>query len=138
MANQFTIQALIHKDILDVWHTYHLPEHIKNWNNATSDWHTPHAKSDFQVGGRFNYRMEAKDGSSGFDFTGIFDVIEEPNVIKYHLDDQRVVLILFEKKENNTFVQVTIDAEDENSIALQKRGWQAILDNFKAYVEKLK
>jgi len=136
MVKQFTIQAEIQKDIFTVWHTYHQPKHIVNWNYASDDWHTPRAESEFKVGGRFNYRMEAKDGSNGFDFTGTFDVIDEPNQIKYHLDDQREVVILFKKHKEYTHVEVIIDAEEENSVALQKRGWQAILNNFKVYVEQ--
>ena len=137
MFKQFTINAHIKRDIHKVWDTYHQPKHIKKWNNASSDWHTPFAESDFREGGNFCYRMEAKDGSAGFDFIGTFDVIDKPNCIKYHMDDQRKVVLNFKAKGIETDVEVMIDAEDSNSIELQKRGWQAILNNFKKYVESL-
>jgi uncharacterized protein YndB with AHSA1/START domain len=135
---KFTITANINKDIMTCWHTYHIPEHIMNWNYASDDWHTTSAKSDFQVGGHFSYIMEAKDKSVGFDFSGVFTEIDEPNLIIYRLDDQREVAIKFLQQENDTYVEVVIDAEEENSVAIQKRGWQAILNHFKSYVEKLK
>jgi uncharacterized protein YndB with AHSA1/START domain len=137
MAKQFKIEAHIQKDILTVWHTYHLPEHIMKWNHASDDWHTPDATSDFKIGGRFKYRMEAKDQSFGFDFTGTFLVIEEPYHITYQLDDQRYVTLTFREIDQDTFVEVIIDAEEENSLALQKKGWQSILNHFKFYVESL-
>jgi uncharacterized protein YndB with AHSA1/START domain len=135
MSKKFKISSHIKKDISTVWHTYHLPEHIIHWNHASDDWHTTTATSDFQVGGHFNYRMEAKDGSFGFDFSGVFEIIDEPNLIKYRLDDQREVKIAFHDHKDHTYVEIEIEAEDENSIALQKRGWQAIVNNFKTYVE---
>lgn len=137
MFEKFKISSIVNKDVFNCFHTYHTPEHIKNWNFASKDWHCPNATSEFKEGGHFNYRMEAKDQSFGFDFTGTFDKIEEPNLIQYHIDDLREVVIRFEAQGNQTFIEVIIDAEKENSIALQKRGWQAILDNFKKYIESL-
>lgn len=137
MPVQFKIQATIHKDIKTVWKAYHEPKHIVNWNFASSDWHTPYASSEFKVGGKFNYRMEAKDGSFGFDFTGVFDIIEPHHKIKYHMEDEREVSIEFSTREDKTSVKVIVDAETENSVAMQKRGWQSILNHFKTYVEGL-
>lgn len=135
MFEQFTISTTVKKDTNTCFHTYHTPEHIKNWNFASDDWKCPSATSSFKEGGRFNYRMEAKDGSVGFDFTGTFDRIIEPSFIQYHMDDNRKVFIHFTDQENQTYIEVIIDAEEENSVALQKRGWQAILNQFKRYVE---
>jgi uncharacterized protein YndB with AHSA1/START domain len=137
MFKQFLITAKIDKDIETVWHTYHLPLHIQNWNFASEDWHCPNATSEFKEDGRFNYRMESKDKSYGFDFSGTFKIINQFKMIKYQLDDQREVVIEFENHDYYTEVKVLIDAEEENSIALQKRGWQAIINRFKYYVESL-
>ena len=137
MFEKFTISAKVNKDINACFKLYHTPEHITKWNFASDDWECPKASSEFKVGGRFNYYMQSKDQSTGFDFTGIFDVIEKPTLIKYHLDDNREVEIHFNEQGNQTFIEVIIDAEKENSIALQKRGWQAILNNYKTYVESL-
>ncbi len=137
MFERFTISAHVNKDIKTCFKIYHTPEHIINWNFASDDWECPKASSEFKVGGRFNYYMQAKDQSVGFDFTGIFDVIEFPTLIKYHLDDNRKVEIHFKKHDNQTFISVLIDAEKENSLALQKRGWQSILNNYKKYVESI-
>ena len=95
MPVQFEIQEIIHKDIKTVWEVYHEPKHIVHWNFASPDWHTPYATSEFKVGGRINYRMEAKDGSLGFDFIGVFDIIEPHHKIKYHMEDLREVSIEF-------------------------------------------
>lgn len=135
MFEQFTISTTVNKDIHTCFHTYHTPEHIKNWNFASDDWKCPSATSSFHEGGRFNYRMEAKDGSVGFDFTGMFTKIVEPTYIKYRLDDEREVTLVFTDQGPQTFIECIIDAEEENSVALQKRGWQAILNQFKRYVE---
>jgi uncharacterized protein YndB with AHSA1/START domain len=137
MSNKIKVSSNINKDILTVWNTYHQPKHIEKWNYASDTWHTPKAESDFKVGGRFTYRMEAKDGSSGFDFTGQFDLIDSPYRIKYHLEDQREVDIKFKENGEFTYVEVVFDAENENSVELQKRGWQSIVNNFKKYVESL-
>lgn len=135
MFEKFTIHAKVNQNIHTCFHTYHTPQHIICWNFASEDWHCPNATSEFKEGGRFNYRMEAKDHSFGFDFTGIFDKIEEPKWIKYHMDDHREVVIHFEAQGDQTSIEVTIDAENDNPIALQKRGWQSILNNFKKYAE---
>jgi len=137
MFEKFTISSTVNQDVFTCFHIYHTPEHIINWNYASEDWHCPKATSEFIEGGHFNYRMEAKDQSFGFDFTGTFSQIEEPILIKYRMDDLREVVLRFEDKGDQTFIDVTIEAEKENPITLQKRGWQSILNNFKKYVESL-
>lgn len=119
-----------------VWQYFTDPEHIVHWNNASPDWHTPKAENDLQVGGKFSYTMAAKDGSFSFDFWGIYDTIEENQLLKYALGDNRKVSVEFISVEDDTKIIETFEAESENSIELQKSGWQAILDNFKKYVEE--
>ncbi|MBU1093162.1 MAG: SRPBCC domain-containing protein [Firmicutes bacterium] len=137
MFEKFTISANVNKDIESCFQMYHAPAHIKNWNFASDDWECPKASSEFKVSGRFNYYMQAKDQSVGFDFTGTFDIIETPTMISYHLDDNREVEIHFKEQGKQTYITVLIDAEKENSVALQKRGWQSILNNYKKYVESI-
>ena len=105
------------------------------WNNASDDWHTPRAQNDLKVGGRFLSRMEAKDGSAGFDFEGTYTKVKEYRLIAYSMDDGRIVRITFSEHGNNTTVVITFDPEQENSLEMQRAGWQAILDNFKKYAE---
>ncbi len=130
-----TVENVIHAPIQKTWDCWTKPEHIIHWNYASDDWHSPKAENDLKVAGRFNVRMEAKDGSMGFDFEGIYDEVKENELIKYSLADGREVTIQFIEMDNNTKVIESFDAETENSIELQKSGWQAILDNFKKYTE---
>jgi len=118
-----------------VWNSYTNPEHIMKWNSASDDWHSPHAENDLKAGGRFLYRMEAKDGSYGFDFTGKFDEIDPLNHIAYTLDDERKVDVIFNQQGDQVEVVQTFEAEDSHSIEDQRSGWQAILDNFMKYTE---
>lgn len=135
-ANEtITIETLVKAPIEKVWKLWTEPEHIKNWNNASDDWFTPHAENDLRAGGKFSARMEAKDGSFGFDFGGIYDVVEENEYIEYTLGDGRKVQITFTPKDNETIVVEAFDAEGTHSIEMQRTGWQAILDNFKRYTE---
>lgn len=138
MFEKFSISAHVNKDIESCFKMYHSPEHIKHWNFASDDWECPKASSEFKVSGRFHYYMQAKDQSVGFDFTGTFDIIETPTKISYHLDDNREEEIHFKKQGKQTYITALIDAETENSVALQKRGWQSILNNYKKYVESIK
>jgi len=126
-----TIQAPVEK----VWQFWIEPQHIIQWNAASNDWHTPRAENDLRVDGKFLSRMEAKDGSWGFDFTGTYSTIQEHQKIGYVLEDGRKVQILFSGKDNETTVTEVFDAENTHSIDMQQTGWQAILDNFKNYVE---
>jgi uncharacterized protein YndB with AHSA1/START domain len=106
-----------------------------NWNNASDDWHTPRAENDFRIGGKFNYRMEARDGSDGFDFTGEYDTIALLRQIKYTISDGRSVTVNFSSEENRTVVTEIVETEQLNPLEMQLKGWQSILDNFKKYVE---
>jgi uncharacterized protein YndB with AHSA1/START domain len=130
-----TVEATIDAAITRVWDYWTEPEHIKNWNNASDDWHTPDARNDLQAGGEFSYRMEAKDGSFGFDFAGVYDEVIELRKINYTLADDRKVSIDFAETADGVNVTETFEAESMNSVELQRAGWQAILDNFKKYVD---
>jgi uncharacterized protein YndB with AHSA1/START domain len=126
-----TINALVSK----VWEFYNSPKHIVNWNNASPDWHTTRAESDLRVGGKFVSRMEAKDGSIGFDFGGVYTAVKPNELLSYTIGDGRKASITFAESKGKTDVSVTFEAENENPIEMQRGGWQAILDNFKKYVE---
>jgi uncharacterized protein YndB with AHSA1/START domain len=128
-----TVEATVNAPVEKVWKFWSSPEHITKWNNASDDWHTPYAENDLRVGGKFTSRMEAKDGSFGFDFWGVYDVVVTNERIEYTLGDDRKVKIVFTNKGNATQVIESFEAENENSIELQKGGWQAILDNFRKY-----
>lgn len=131
-----TVEATVNAPVEKVWKFWSSPEHITKWNNASDDWHTPYAENDLRVGGKFTSRMEAKDGSFGFDFWGVYDVVVTNERIEYTLGDDRKVKIVFTDKGNATQVIESFEAENENSIELQKGGWQAILDNFRKYTEE--
>jgi uncharacterized protein YndB with AHSA1/START domain len=133
---QITIQATINAPVEKVWKCWTAPEHIVKWNNASEDWHTTKAENDLRDGGQFLSRMEAKDGSFGFDFAGIYDEVKQYETIAYSLGDERKVQIHFTIEEGKTHVVETFDAEEMNSVELQRSGWQGILDNFKNYVEE--
>lgn len=130
-----TVEATVNAPVEKVWSFYTSPEHIMQWNNASLDWHTPHAETDLRAGGKFLSRMEAKDGSFGFDFWGIYDEIKTNELIAYTMGDNRKARIVFAGSNSTTVVTVTFEAETENTIELQRGGWQAILDNFKKYTE---
>lgn len=131
-----TVETLVHAPIDKVWEFWTKPEHITKWNNASEDWHTTRAENDLQIGGKFLSRMEAKDGSFGFDFEGIYDEVLTNEKISYTILDERKVTITFLPTENGVQVTETFEAETMNTLELQKMGWQAILNNFKKYVEK--
>ncbi|MBL7971389.1 MAG: SRPBCC family protein [Prolixibacteraceae bacterium] len=130
-----TVEATVKAPVEKVWKFWSSPEHITQWNNASDDWHTPYAENDLRVGGKFTSRMEAKDGSFGFDFWGIYDVVITNERIEYTLGDDRKVKIVFTDQGNATQVTESFEAENENSIELQQSGWQAILNNFRKYTE---
>lgn len=130
-----TVEATVKAPVEKVWKFWSSPEHITQWNNASDDWHTPYAENDLRVGGKFTSRMEAKDGSFGFDFWGIYDVVVPNERIEYTLGDDRKVKIVFTDQGNATRVTESFEAENENSVELQQSGWQAILDNFRKYTE---
>ncbi len=139
MSNQnisITVQCTVNASLEQAWDYFTLPEHITQWNFASDDWHTPKAENDLRVGGKYFARMEAKDGSFGFDLIGIYDEIVYQKLLAYHLEDGRKVRVEFMSNESSTEITETFDAETENSKELQRGGWQAILDNFKRYAEK--
>jgi len=133
--NQITVQASINAPVEKVWKCFSTAEDITGWNFASDTWHCPRAVNDFRTGGSFSWRMEAKDGSFGFDFGGVYDYINAPAEIRYTLGDGRKVRLCFESNGSATTVTETFEAESQNSHELQKNGWQAILDNFRKYVE---
>jgi uncharacterized protein YndB with AHSA1/START domain len=130
-----TVEAVINAPAEKVWKFWTMPEHIVRWNNASDDWHTTRAENDLRAGGKFLSRMEARDGSMGFDFEGIYENVDQNKLIEYGLADGRKVKISFLPDGERTTVSETFDAEIINSPELQKAGWQAILNNFKKYTE---
>ncbi|POY36639.1 polyketide cyclase [Solitalea longa] len=131
-----TVETTVNAPVEKVWQYWLGPEHITKWNSASEDWHTPYAENDVRIGGQFLARMEAKDGSMGFDFGGVYDDVKENELIVYSLGDGRQVEVKFAGSGNETHVTETFDAETQNPVELQKNGWQAILDNFKKYTEE--
>jgi uncharacterized protein YndB with AHSA1/START domain len=131
-----TIQALINAPVEKVWEYYTEPGHITQWNHASEDWHTPWAENDLRPGGKFLSRMESKTDSSGFDFWGIYDEVLTNQAIGYTLGDGRRVRVAFSGTLAGTGMVIDFEAEDTNPIERQLQGWQAILDNFKKYVEE--
>lgn len=131
------IQATVSADVKTAWDSYTNPEHIVNWNFASDDWHCPSASNDLRVGGKFVSRMEAKDGSFGFDFEGLYTEVVEFSKISYSMSDGRTVTVNFKGDSVSTNIDVVFDAEGENSIDMQREGWQAILNNYKKYTEAL-
>ncbi|MCB0761676.1 MAG: SRPBCC family protein [Flavobacteriales bacterium] len=132
---RITVKAAIHAPIETVWEKWTSADHIVNWNFASDDWCCPSATSPLEVGARYTSRMEARDGSVGFDFWGTYVVIEPPVRIHTQLGDGRHVEVEFMSDGKLTQVTETFDPEDQNPIDLQRGGWQAILNNFKKYVE---
>ena len=130
-----TIESKIHAPLEKVWQYWTLPEHIIKWNHASDDWYAPSAENDLRTGGKFIFRMESKDGSMGFDFNGIYDIVIPNEQIAYTIEGGRKVNILFSSDGETTNVKEIFEPEDENFIELQRNGWQAILDNFKKYSE---
>ncbi len=126
-----TVQASAEK----VWKYWTAPEHIVKWNSASDDWHTPRATVDLKEGGTFNSRMEAKDGSVGFDFAGVFTKVVPQKTLEYTMGDGRKVSIIFEDQKDKTRILETFETESENPIEMQRQGWQSIMDNFKKYTE---
>jgi uncharacterized protein YndB with AHSA1/START domain len=132
-----TVEATVNAPVEKVWNYWSEPNHITKWNSASPDWHTPRAENDLREGGKFTSRMEARDGSMGFDFGGVYNEVKKHRTISYTMGDGRKCRVDFSTPSpNQTKVVETFDAESENSIELQKGGWQAILDNFKKYAEK--
>ena len=136
MDNKITVTATINADPQKVWDYYTNPIHIVNWNFAIPSWHCPKAENDMRIGGTYKARMEAKDGSFGFDFEAVYSEIIEGKEFTYGLGE-RTVNVKLKSVDKQTEINVTFDPETENPIELQKSGWQAILDNFKTYSESI-
>jgi uncharacterized protein YndB with AHSA1/START domain len=137
-STQITVQALVNAPIKKVWESWSEPKHITKWCQASADWHAPYAENDLRTGGRFKTTMAARDGSVSFDFEGTYSRVEPNTLIEYAIADGRKVRITFEQSGNKTKVTETFEAEGDNSIEMQRGGWQAILDNFKTYTENLR
>jgi uncharacterized protein YndB with AHSA1/START domain len=130
-----TVETTVHAPVEKIWEYWTEPQHITKWSFASDDWHAPNAENDLRVGGKFLTRMEAKDGSFGFDFGGVYDELRINEFISYTLGDGRKVAITFISQENDTKIIEVFDAEATHSIEMQEAGWQAFLDNFKKYSE---
>lgn len=136
-ARTITVQVTVNVPVEKAWMVWNEPEHITKWCTGSPDWHTPHAENDLRIGGRLFSRMEAKDGSAGFDFVATYTDIVNHKTIAYTMEDERNVKITFSNDGKTTTLVETFDAENENPIELQREGWQTILNNFKAHVESL-
>ena len=132
---RITVSALIKRPVADVWHFWTSPEHIMQWNSASDDWHCPRATNDLRTSGAFSSTMAARDGSFSFDFEGVYDDVQLHKRIAYTMADGRTCEILFSDENGGTSVVESFDAETENSVEMQRGGWQAILDRFKAHAE---
>lgn len=131
---KITVETRVKAPVEKVWQAYINPEDVKQWNTASPDWHTPTAAADFREGGAFSFRMEAKDGSMGFDFAGIYTHIEPLQLIEYTFGD-REAKVEFTQTADGVDVRLDFDPDQQYPVEHQKSGWQAILDNFARYVE---
>lgn len=135
MNSPITVESIVNAPIEKVWEYWNAPGHITRWAFASDDWCAPTAENDVRPGGTFKTRMEAKDKSQGFDFAGTYTEVVPNERIAYDMDDGRHVAIAFTQTPEGVRITETFDPESENSEELQRSGWQAILDNFKKYVE---
>lgn len=132
---KITVESSIKAPIKKVWEYWSMPAHITKWNAAIDTWHCPRATNDLRPGGKFSARMEAKDGSMGFDFGGVYDVVKPLEYIEYTIGDGRKVEVRFSSEGKGTHVVESFEAENMNPIEMQRDGWQSILNNFKKYTE---
>ena len=137
MSTKITVSATVNAPIAKVWDYYTQPDHITKWNFASDDWQCPKAENDLRVGGKCSARMEAKDGSFGFDFETTYTKVEIPRELAYTMADGRMASTSFETIEQQTLVSTTFDPEKENPLEMQQQGWQMILNNFKKYAESV-
>ena len=133
---ELKIQVHIKSSINKVWEFWTLPKHITNWNFASDDWQCPFAENDVVVGGKYRARMEAKDGSFGFDFEYTYEEVIHHQKLVYFIVDGRRVETTFRENDNSIELITRFEPEKLNSPELQQKGWQSILDNFKTYVER--
>jgi uncharacterized protein YndB with AHSA1/START domain len=134
-AMKITVETTVRAPLEDVWSAWNSPADIRKWNSASDDWHTTQSSVDLRDGGTFRARMEAKDGSQGFDFEGTYTRVVPRQLIEYRMSDGREVQVHFAERSGGVVVRETFDAENENAAELQRSGWQAILDNFRRHVE---
>lgn len=137
MSDWIVVKTKVLVPIEKAYEVYTNPQHVKLWNHASEDWHTPKATNDLNEGGKFSYTMAAKDGSVSFDFSGTFVKLQPPNYIEILLDDGRGLELSFSQDQEGTLIEERFQAESLNDKELQRQGWQAILDNLKAYAENL-
>lgn len=133
---QIQIEATISAPAAKVWSFWTKPEHITKWNFAIPEWHCPSASNDLKPGGKYSAKMEAKDGSFGFDFEAVYDEVVNQKKLVYTMTDGRKVTTTFEGQGDSTKVTTVFDAENQNPEDMQKNGWQSILNNFKKYTEQ--
>lgn len=136
MKEKITISVSIKGTVQDVWNKFNQGEHMIHWNFAADDWHCPKAETDLKTGGKLLVTMAAKDGSFAFDITAIYDEVIPNQKVSYTMEDGRTVKTTFEQQGDIVHLVETFEAESENSIDMQRTGWQMILDNFKKYCEK--
>ncbi|HEX5168369.1 MAG TPA: SRPBCC family protein [Cyclobacteriaceae bacterium] len=132
---KITVEASINAPVEKVWNYWSEPKHITKWCQASDDWHAPYAENDLRTNGKFKTTMAAKDGSMSFDFEGVYSNVQPHKLIEYTIGDGRTVKIIFTADGNKTTVTETFEAESSNPVEMQRGGWQAILDNFKKYME---
>lgn len=134
-STRITVEATVNAPVEKVWKNWNTPSDIMQWNTADASWHTPSSENDLRQGGKFKSRMEAKDGSFGFDFEGTYDKVELHKEITYTMPDGRKATTWFAEQNGRTTIETTFDAETENDPEFQQQGWQAILNNFVKYTE---
>lgn len=130
-----TVRTVVNQPVSEVWNLWTRPEHITRWNFASDDWHCPSAENNAEPGGSFCWRMEARDGSMGFDLNGTYREVTHEKQLDYSLEDGRKVRVTLLPREGGTALEQTFDPESMNPVEMQRAGWQAILDNFKKYAE---
>ena len=133
--NKIKVETIVDAPVTKVWKAWNTPADIMQWNSADPNWHCPSSENDLTIGGKFKYRMEAKDGSFGFDFEGTYEKIEPHNEITYVMSDGRTAATKFMEQNGKTSIETIFDAETQNDLEFQQQGWQAILNSFKNYVE---
>lgn len=133
---KITVETIVKAPLNKVWDAWNNPADIQRWNAAQDDWHTTRSSVDLREGGKFLSRMEAKDGSAGFDFEGVYTRVVPKRAVEYRMSDGREVQVEFVERPGGVLVKETFDPESENPPELQRQGWQAILDNFGRYVER--
>jgi uncharacterized protein YndB with AHSA1/START domain len=134
---KITVETLVKATLDSVWDAWNNPDDITQWNAASDDWHTTRSAVDLREGGKFSARMEARDGSAGFDFEGTYTRVVPQRLIEYRMEDGREVRVEFSETDEGVQVRETFDAETENAPEVQRGGWQAILDNFARHVERV-